>query len=126
MFGDKGFVEKDIHVIIVRCSCHIIHPCASYACRKMWASLEDMFRNIYSHFSRYAQPKYTWFRRVSKILSVSNSQINQSFTSSLIVDRECSKKCVGAAAVYPSALFHRKVADETDSSNTVKTILQPL
>jgi hypothetical protein len=42
-------------VIIIKCSCHSIHLVASYACKKLPNSLEDLVRNIYSHFKRSAK-----------------------------------------------------------------------
>ena len=55
MFGCKDSVVallKDYpSVIAVRCSCHMKHLCASYACLKLPTSLEDMLKNIYVHFS---------------------------------------------------------------------------
>lgn len=38
-------------IIIVKCSCHMIHLCASYACLKLPKSLEDLCRNIFTHFN---------------------------------------------------------------------------
>lgn len=57
MFGENLSVstplKKDVpHVTAVKCSCHLIHLYAFYACLKLSTSLEDMCRNIYSHFSR--------------------------------------------------------------------------
>ena len=39
------------NVIIVKYSCHFIHLCASHACLKLPKSLEDLCRNIHTHFS---------------------------------------------------------------------------
>lgn len=44
--------EKFPKVMIVKCSCHSIHLAASYACKKLPNSLEDLVRNIYNHFHR--------------------------------------------------------------------------
>ncbi len=57
MFGENlsvsTLLKKDFpHVTAVKCSCHLIHLCASHACLKLSKSLEDLCRNIYSHFSR--------------------------------------------------------------------------
>lgn len=62
MMGQNNSVSQSIrknhpHVIISKCSCHIIHLVASYACSKMSNSLEDFCRKIYNHFSR--SPKHT-------------------------------------------------------------------
>ena len=56
MFGENlsvsTLLKKDYpHVTAVKCSCHLIHLCASYACLKLSTTLEDLCRNIYSHFS---------------------------------------------------------------------------
>lgn len=39
------------NIIIVKCSCHLIHLCASHARLKLPKSLEDLCRNIFTHFS---------------------------------------------------------------------------
>ena len=57
MFGENlsvsTLLKKDFpHVTAVKCSCHLIHLCASYACLKLSTTLEDLCRNIHSHFSR--------------------------------------------------------------------------
>lgn len=39
------------NIIIVKCSCHLIHLCASHVCLKLPKSLEDLCRNIFTHFS---------------------------------------------------------------------------
>ena len=38
-------------IVAVKCSSHLIHLCSSYASTKLPKSLEDLCRNIYSHFS---------------------------------------------------------------------------
>ena len=57
MFGEHqsvvSLLKKDApYVLAVKCSCHMIHLCASYACLKMSTTLEDLCRNIYSYFNR--------------------------------------------------------------------------
>ena len=57
MFGEYqsvvSLLKKDVsYVLAVKCSCHMIHLCASYACLKKSTTLEDLCRNIYSYFSR--------------------------------------------------------------------------
>ena len=38
-------------IIAVKCSCHLIHLCSSYAAKTLPKSVEDLCRNIFSHFS---------------------------------------------------------------------------
>eukprot|EP00794_Sanderia_malayensis_P011694 gene11694-12910_t len=57
MFGEFNglatLMSKDIPgLVAIKCSCHMIHLCASHACLKLSTSLEDLCRNIYAHFSR--------------------------------------------------------------------------
>lgn len=44
--------ERLPNIVCVRCSCHMIHLAASKACLQLPKSVEDMLRNIGSHFSR--------------------------------------------------------------------------
>lgn len=57
MFGENQSVtflmKADLpHIVFVRCNCHMMHLCVSHACLKLSTSLEDLCRNVYSHFSR--------------------------------------------------------------------------
>ena len=42
-------------VVVVKCGCHSIHLCASYACKKLTKTLEDFCSHVYSHFSMSAK-----------------------------------------------------------------------
>ena len=42
-------------VTIVKCSCHQIHLVASYACKTLPKTLEDLCRTIYNHFANSAK-----------------------------------------------------------------------
>lgn len=55
MFGKhhsvaQMLVENYPWILTVKCTCHMIHLCSSYASKKLPKSLEDLCRNIYSHF----------------------------------------------------------------------------
>lgn len=39
-------------IALIKCSCHMIHLCASKACLELPRSVEDLLRNIGAHFSR--------------------------------------------------------------------------
>lgn len=56
MFGKNHSVSQLLikdhpWILPVKCSCHLIHLCASNASLKLPKSLEDLCRNVYSHFS---------------------------------------------------------------------------
>lgn len=52
------------NIACIKCSCHMIHLSASKACIKLPLSIEDVLRNIGSHFSRShnRQVKYKEFQ----------------------------------------------------------------
>lgn len=57
MFGQfhsvVALLKKDLpEIVSIKCSCHMIHLSASKACLKLPRSVEDLLRNIGSHFSR--------------------------------------------------------------------------
>lgn len=63
-------------IACIKCSCHMIHLSASKACLKLPRSIEDLLRNMGSHFSRShsRQTKYKAFQEffqveIHKILS---------------------------------------------------------
>ena len=79
MFGKHHSVSqlllKDCPwVLLVRCSCHLIHLCASYASLKLPKSLEDMCRNIYSHFS-LSSKRTDAFHEFQDFFNVQNHKI---------------------------------------------------
>lgn len=39
------------NIIILKCTCHSFHLCASYACTKLPRFIEDFIRDIYNYFS---------------------------------------------------------------------------
>ena len=46
-------LKKEIpYLLTVKCTCHMIHLCASYACKKLPRSTEDLLRDVAAHFSR--------------------------------------------------------------------------
>lgn len=60
MFGKHHSVSQLLikdhpWILPVKCSCHLIHLCASKASLKLPKSLEDLCRNIYSHFNLSSQ-----------------------------------------------------------------------
>ncbi|XP_065581765.1 uncharacterized protein LOC136041162 [Artemia franciscana] len=54
------------HILNVKCSCHLIHLCSSYACLSLPKTFEDLARNIYAHFFRSAsrREKFTEFLKI--------------------------------------------------------------
>ena len=56
MFGvhhsvSQLLIKNHPWIIAVKCSCHLIHFCSSYASKTLPKSVEDLCRNIFSHFS---------------------------------------------------------------------------
>ena len=47
--------EKIPNLYSMRCLCHTAHLCASHACEKLPCLIEDLVRDIYSHFSHSAK-----------------------------------------------------------------------
>ena len=55
MFGHRNsvasrFKELIPDIFLMKCICHSFNLCASYACLKLPRGIEDLARNIYSHF----------------------------------------------------------------------------
>lgn len=60
MFGEHHSVvsllkEKIPNLFTMKCLCHTAHLCASHACEKLPRSVEDLIRDIYSHFAHSAK-----------------------------------------------------------------------
>ncbi|CAD6230789.1 GSCOCG00012201001-RA-CDS, partial [Cotesia congregata] len=51
-----SLLKKDIlHIACIKCSCHMINLSANKACLKLPRSVEDLIRNLGSHFNRSAK-----------------------------------------------------------------------
>lgn len=79
MMGGKHSVAtllRDIlpNVIIVKCSCHLIHLCASHACLKLPKFLEDLCRSIFAHFSLSSKRQDT-YKQFQEFVGVAPHQI---------------------------------------------------
>ena len=60
MFGEHHSVVSQLKslipdIYVMRCLCHSAHLCASHACEKLPRMLEDLVRDIYSHFAHSAK-----------------------------------------------------------------------
>ncbi|XP_074033717.1 uncharacterized protein isoform X2 [Leptinotarsa decemlineata] len=44
--------DENPNIVCVKCSCHMVHLAASKACLKLPRSVEDLLRNLGSHFNR--------------------------------------------------------------------------
>lgn len=79
MMGSKHSVTtllKSVlpHVIIIKCSCHMIHLSASNACLKLPRYIEDLCRNTFSHFSLSSKRQHA-LREFQKFVDVEPHKI---------------------------------------------------
>ncbi|XP_072402181.1 uncharacterized protein [Diabrotica undecimpunctata] len=68
--------EEFPHIVCIRCSCHMAHLATSKACLKLPRHVEDLLRNIGSHFNRSALRRHKFIEfqnffqvKIHKILS---------------------------------------------------------
>ena len=73
MFGQHSVVsllkEKIPFLFTMKCLCHSAHLCASHACEKLPRAIEDLARDIYSHFSHSAK----WLAEYEKFQHFTNT-----------------------------------------------------
>ena len=129
MFGEQhsvvSLLKQDVpHVLAVKCSCHLIHLCSSYACQKLSTSLEDLCRNVYSHFSRSSlrQKEYQQFQEFVEAEPHKLLCLAQTRWLSL---ESCAKRILeqwNALQLY----FTSFVAEKRDPSHTTESILHAL
>lgn len=79
MFGKQHSVSQLlVHnhpwIIPVKCSCHLIHLCASHAAKTLPKSLEDLCRNVYSHF-RLSSQRCDTFKEFQQFLQIDQHQM---------------------------------------------------
>ncbi|CAB4034933.1 zinc finger MYM-type 1-like [Paramuricea clavata] len=129
MFGENlsvsTLLKKDFpHVTAVKCSCHLIHLCASHACLKLSKSLEDLCRNIYSHFSRSSLRRKDFKQFQEFVEAQPHKMLKLSQTRWLSLE-----SCVNRILEQWEALrlyFIAFVADGKDPSYTTDSILNAL
>ncbi|XP_060665423.1 uncharacterized protein LOC132797688 [Drosophila nasuta] len=49
--GLKTKMSKNTNLFYMKCTCHSLHLCASYSCKKLPSDVEKLCRNIYSYFA---------------------------------------------------------------------------
>ncbi|XP_053968897.1 uncharacterized protein LOC128870314 [Anastrepha ludens] len=49
--GVKALLEAETNIFYLKCTCHSLHLCVSYACKKLPGDVVWLCRNIYSFFS---------------------------------------------------------------------------
>ena len=110
MFGENlsvsTLLKKDLpHVAAIKCSCHMIHLCTSHACLKLSTTLEDLCRNIYSHFSR-STLRQNDFTQFQEFVHGATSQNVETFSNKMAVPEKLRHQNSGAMG-SPSTVFHR-------------------
>lgn len=110
------------HILCVKCSCHMAHLAASKACLQLPKRVEDLLRNIGSHFNRSALRRknfeefQTFFNvEIHKILSPS---ITRWLSIKACVDRVLEQH-------EPLVAYFRQLVFE-DPSHTTEIIIETL
>jgi hypothetical protein len=66
----QALIKRDIpNVFIMKCICHSLALCASYACEKLPSGLEDLVRSIYSYF-KYSSKRQIEFKAFQSFVEV--------------------------------------------------------
>ncbi|KAJ8939989.1 hypothetical protein NQ314_010929 [Rhamnusium bicolor] len=145
MVGDHNSVFSHLKVdlpdiALVKCSCHLIHLCASKACLELHRRVEDLLRNIGAHFSRSfgSQEKFKEFQiffgtEIHKILLPSQTRwlsLEQCCSRILLLQTEVYKNLKAVVSIllilpFSNASVERLFSDlnnvKTDLKNGLKT-----
>lgn len=124
MFGVNHSVstllrQKVPQIITIKCGCHLLHLCSSYASKVLPDHLEDLLRTITSHFSHSPKAKnaLSAFQDEMKLAILSPGQTRW-------LTREASIKRV--ISEYDALVAYFKNLMLTDKCNTNRFILQSL
>ncbi|XP_036329830.1 uncharacterized protein LOC118741972 [Rhagoletis pomonella] len=49
--GLKTKLKADVNLFYIKCTCHFLHLCSSYACKKLPHQIEELCRNVYKFFA---------------------------------------------------------------------------
>ncbi|KAJ8028913.1 40S ribosomal protein S15 [Holothuria leucospilota] len=67
-------VKNHPWIITIKCSCHLIHLCASHASKILPKSIEDLCRNVYSYF-RLSSQRCDAFKEFQDFLNLDQHQM---------------------------------------------------
>lgn len=79
MFGEHNSVVSQLKskipdIFVMKCLCHSAHLCASHACERLPRLLEDLVRDVYSHFAHSAK-RLAEYRRFQHFTSTEPHKI---------------------------------------------------
>ena len=111
------------HILNVKCSCHLIHLCSSYACLSLPKTLEDLARNIYAHFSRSAsrRDKYAEFQKFFECKALPILAPGQTRRLSL---QACIKRLIEHRVALTHYFIETTFDDPTITNDVILSTLQ--
>lgn len=129
MFGETQSVvalmkSEFPHIKFVKCNCHMIHLCVSHACLKLSTSLEDLCRNVFSHFSRSSLRRHD-LEDFQKFLDISPHKMLAPGQTRWLSLEACVARLLeqwDALVLYFTAVVNEK----RDPSYVTESILQSL
>lgn len=79
MAGEFGgvqakFKQNNINLLFIKCTCHSLHLCTSYACKKLPVTVEKLCRNIFNFFA-HSSKRIAEFKEFQDYCSVKSHKI---------------------------------------------------
>ncbi|XP_031328947.1 uncharacterized protein LOC116170670 [Photinus pyralis] len=87
-----SFLKAELkNIVCVKCSCHMIHLSASKACLKLPRSVEDLLRNLGSHFNR-SHLRQERFREFQEFFKTDIHKILSHATTRWLSMKQCTDR----------------------------------
>lgn len=115
-------VKNHPWIIPIKCSCHLIHLCASHACKILPKSIEDLCRNVYSHF-RLSSQRCDAFKEFQDFFNLDHHQMLRAGQTRWLSMKMCVDRLLEQYEALK--LYFRGVALE-DPSHTNDAIVKSL
>ncbi len=127
MFGQHHSVvsllkERIPHLFTMKCLCHTAHLCASHACEKLPRSVEDLVRDIYSHFAHSAK-RLAEYERFQSFTNIEPHKLLKPAQTRWLSLEQC---VVRVLEQWPALEEYFKKAAETDRLVSACTIYSAL
>lgn len=114
--------EDSPHIVCIKCSCHMIHLAASKACLKLPRNVEDLLRNIGSHFSR-SYGRQLAFQEFQEFFRVDIHKILSPSTTRWLSLKECVDRILEQ---YIALEYYLRDTARDDPSKTLQNMVDTM
>ncbi|CAB4003218.1 zinc finger MYM-type 1-like [Paramuricea clavata] len=105
-------------IIAIKCSCHLIHLCSSYASKMLPKSVEDLCRNIFSHFNMSSKRTES-FKEFQQFVELKELKILRPGTTRWLSMKSCVKRILDQYTALQLYFTGEVVNDPTHTNDAI-------